>query len=979
MKFLKKIGSALVSPASFGILITLIVAWYSQEYFTYDHRTQEGDSLILDQLNILHEKSIDFRFKLRGEHKSDSKIAILAVDEKSLEQMGHWPWNRDILANTIERLFSYGAKTLAFDIIFSEPDKKSAIPTLERVKRAGGITSTSQPQLFHIIENEMARNNSDEILANAFAKYSQKIISGFYFEPFPSYSKNLGFKDLCLSQIFVQSQPFSFFNKLTPLVTSLDDHEEILPFEWAELVRIHFNSLENQELKKWERESADHKKKLNEFRRVLAKYSLLLKPDEHFNFLRMYIKSSEEFKSAVHKIQPFLIDDSQFESFNNALSNTLDSHAKVLLSRLFETSKLMYCERFWGSQDELMAAFKKAWPSIQAQSKEIQGMSFEDFITIQKSQVLYNPVTTASRWWINIPQLNEKTTFAGFFNALPDSDGTIRKGFLIARGDTLTMNSIALGSYLLGNNLTASAVYTPDTFYDPPIFKKIDRIDVNDSNGNVVNSIPTTPEGYLHVNFSGPQKMFPHISVGELMSSDTTATITERVYDKNQKQWVEKERVVDKSQFIKDTYFIFGATAVGIYDLRVTPFEENFPGVEIHANVLDNILKKTYLKTSPLEPMYMLGSILILGISLSLIIHFTGATWGLLATILTLIAVSWIDKKYFFGRGLIVTILFPLLLCPVIYVVLTFYKYLTEERLKKELRGTFAKYVSPAIVNEVLKDPKNLELGGKKGRMSVMFSDVRGFTTISEKLDPKELSDLLNSYLTPMTEIIFQNKGTLDKYMGDAIMSFFGAPIPFNDHAECAVRCALQQIKMLKILQAQYEAKGLPQIDIGIGVNTGEMSAGNMGSKTVRSYTVMGDAVNLGSRLEGINKQYGTRIIISEFTHAELSPNILCREIDWVKVKGKELPVKIFEVLTDKRDYNHSVSLEQLQELLLYFSKGTVLYHQQLFAEAREEFNKCLQIWPEDPVSELYVERCSDYLEKPPGDQWDGVFVMTTK
>jgi adenylate cyclase len=321
----------------------------------------------------------------------------------------------------------------------------------------------------------------------------------------------------------------------------------------------------------------------------------------------------------------------------------------------------------------------------------------------------------------------------------------------------------------------------------------------------------------------------------------------------------------------------------------------------------------------------------------------------------------------------ITTISLPIVLVLSLYLFLTFYKYFTEERKKKELKGTFEKYVSPAIVDEILADPSHLELGGRKEIITVFFSDVRGFTTISEKLDPRALSDLLNSYLTPMTRLVFEHKGTLDKYMGDAIMAFFGAPIHYSDHAAHACRCALAHLKKLKELQDEYERKGLPTIDIGIGLNTGEASVGNMGSDIVRNYTVMGDNVNLGSRLEGINKQYGTRIIISEFTYAEVKNDFVTREIDWVRVKGKAQPVKIFELIAEGTAPSEAV------EMIKWFNEGYHFYHEKNWEKGVGSFTQALNVSPNDSCSKLYLQRCTDFLHHPPPDDWDGVFIMKTK
>jgi len=369
----------------------------------------------------------------------------------------------------------------------------------------------------------------------------------------------------------------------------------------------------------------------------------------------------------------------------------------------------------------------------------------------------------------------------------------------------------------------------------------------------------------------------------------------------------------------------------------------------------------------------MLISLLVLGIIFTFVVSYFGAALALGMSALGVTGIYFYDKFFLFEKGTVVPIIFPLMLVAGLFLVLTSYKYFTEERNKKKLKSTFEKYVSPSIVNEVLSDPGKIELGGRKERMTVFFSDVRGFTTISEKLDPRALGDLLNSYLTPMTEIVFKNKGTLDKYMGDAIMAFFGAPISFPDHATWAARCALEQLVKLRQLQAEYRKNGLPEIDIGIGLNTGDMSVGNMGSETVRSYTVMGDSVNLGSRLEGITKQYGTKIIVSEFTYADIQGKFVMRELDWVRVKGKLKPVKIFELVGE------GTLASDIMETIKWFDQGYLHYHKMQWQQAVDSFNKALAVNPLDGPAKVYLERCMNYLENPPPVDWDGVFIMKTK
>jgi len=304
---------------------------------------------------------------------------------------------------------------------------------------------------------------------------------------------------------------------------------------------------------------------------------------------------------------------------------------------------------------------------------------------------------------------------------------------------------------------------------------------------------------------------------------------------------------------------------------------------------------------------------------------------------------------------------------------LTFYKYWTEERKKRHLKATFSKYVSEDIVAEILKNPENEYLGGRKERLTIFFSDLRNFTSISEKLDPQSLNAFLNRYLTPMTEIIFANKGTLDKYIGDAIMAFFGAPVSNAEHPIVACRAALQSVMKLKEIQIEFAKEGLPFVDIGIGINTAEVSVGNMGSERIQSYTVIGDAVNMASRLEGLNKEYGTKILITEFTQKDLPENFVCREIDRVQVKGKKLPVAIFELLSEQPvDATTNAFLEA-------FKQGYTSYRARDFVAARSHFAEAKRLHPDDFASQLYIDRCEAFEQDPPPPDWNGVFVFTKK
>jgi adenylate cyclase len=273
----------------------------------------------------------------------------------------------------------------------------------------------------------------------------------------------------------------------------------------------------------------------------------------------------------------------------------------------------------------------------------------------------------------------------------------------------------------------------------------------------------------------------------------------------------------------------------------------------------------------------------------------------------------------------------------------------------------------------MLKDPAKLKLGGDKKDLSVLFSDIRGFTTFSESIQPEMLVKLLNEYLTAMTDIIFRYEGTLDKYMGDAIMAIYGAPLPQPDHARRACLTAIDMMDELRMIQIKWEKDGYPRLDIGIGINSGIMVVGNMGSVRRFDYTVMGDSVNLASRLEGLNKIYGTNVIIGEETYERVKNSAVCREIDLVRVKGKTQPVKIYELMA------MDGASDEIQSLASAFQKAIRYYRARRFAEAGQMFKQILHMHAADGPTKLYLQRCALLAKNPPPPEWDGVFTITHK
>jgi adenylate cyclase len=435
---------------------------------------------------------------------------------------------------------------------------------------------------------------------------------------------------------------------------------------------------------------------------------------------------------------------------------------------------------------------------------------------------------------------------------------------------------------------------------------------------------------------------------------------------------------------LKDKIVLIGATMQELHDEFPTPFLETRDskgrpiqvltnGVEIHANVVNMILTQNYLRK--INWGYQLAIIIFLVILVYLFVRYLPTLFGTIAAALLVVGYFAFAFWIFTSNNLILDISTPILAILFSFGGYNLYQYVLSQHERKMIQGAFSHYVPEKVVKEIIENPDRLTLGGEERVITVMFSDVAGFTSISEKLTPAKLVQLLNEYLTEMTDIILANDGIIDKYEGDAIMAEFGMPVPFENHAQMACKAALQMQKKLYYMREKWQKEGKPQLRARIGINTGEVIVGNMGSKNVFDYTVMGDHVNLGSRLEGANKFYGTAVMISEYTYDHVKSDFYTRELDLIRVKGKEKPIKVFELIASKE-----ASLEQkFMEMLDVYAKGLTHYKAQEWDEAIDCFENCLKLRPEDTPSSEYRSRCIEYKFNSPGPDWDGVTVMKEK
>ncbi len=440
-------------------------------------------------------------------------------------------------------------------------------------------------------------------------------------------------------------------------------------------------------------------------------------------------------------------------------------------------------------------------------------------------------------------------------NMNPDVDGVLRWEMLAVEYQ---------GDYYAPIGLQAARLYR-----DVPMEKM--ALDFAGSVQMGETTIPTDEFGRMLINYRGPNRTFPMYSISDLLDRNLPADT------------------------FKDKIVLIGATAIGIYDLRVTPYSTNMAGIEKHASVVDNILKGDFLHRAPDLDIPL---IFVFALLLGILIPRLGARSGAALFIVLFAGFSVFVYYLFVARGIWFSWVYPASALFFGYTSQTAYRFFTEERRARDIRKMFSSYVSKRIVDELIRDPNKAKLGGDRKEITVLFSDIRGFTNFSEKHEPEEVVSLLNEYLGAMTNIVFEHDGTLDKFVGDAIMALWGAPVGQPDHAERACACAVAMIKKLKELQEKWTAEGKYAIDIGIGINTGDMVVGNMGAEGKKmDYTVIGDNVNLGARLEGLTRKYNNHIIISEFTYEKVKHFVKVNELGSVTVKGKEKPVVIYDLV----------------------------------------------------------------------------------
>jgi len=538
----------------------------------------------------------------------------------------------------------------------------------------------------------------------------------------------------------------------------------------------------------------------------------------------------------------------------------------------------------------------------------------------------------------SIKKLNDVAQGQGFINAIIDDDGFIRRTALLSTYDGKLFPSLALETY---------RVYS---FVDviKPIWHHQENISLLSGLKIGKSIISTDNKAQLLIPFGQQKHRFNYTSASDVIN----------------------QKITDK-RFDGSVVFI-GSSSVGMSDLRTTPVSLNYPGVEIHAAVFEALMR---VEHQPVQPEWWLAAnvflLIVIAVIFTFILNILAPIWMTffaLAMLLTIWSTNIVLWYYFqLHLPIIATLLLPFLISA-LAISKGFYR---ENIQRKQVKSIFDQYVPPAHIDKLLDDPNAINMAGERKELTVLFADIRNFTSISENLSANELKTLLNNYFSPITEIIFNNHGTIDKYVGDMVMAFWGAPITDFNHAEHALNSAFAMLAATSILEKEFSEKGLPKISIGIGLNTGEMNVGDMGSTFRRAYTVLGDAVNLGSRLESLTKFYGVTILVSEYTKLQCK-NYKFQLIDKVKVKGKNKSVILYLPLSKQCDTEQSTFSDMFNDVFN-------LYQRREFNKALNLLNVLYQNNHDVKLYRIYEKRLNLYIKQPPSDNWDGSFIHENK
>lgn len=579
----------------------------------------------------------------------------------------------------------------------------------------------------------------------------------------------------------------------------------------------------------------------------------------------------------------------------------------------------------------------------------------------------------------NIKLLQDAALGNGSMNQAPDIDGIVRRVPLVIRYGSSLFPTLSLEMIRVYNFLENYEVITQP-------YGELDVVTaIRIGQGAGAFEIPTDGFGQVTVPYVGPSSLgnnndFPYVSATDVMRDNLS----------------DEER-----EALQNALVLVGTSAPGLGDIRAMPLQQVYPGVEVHANMLNALLSSisvvdvssgetdtqsvfdSFTQADdiyfPYRPDWESGAlffvIMVLGIAMSMAFPYMNAAVMAATAITLMVGSAWLNFQLWADYKLDFSLVLLLLLIVMVTSVNLIYGFLAESQTRKTIKGMFDQYVPPAHIDSMLSDPDNYTFEGESKELTVLFSDIRSFTTISEALTAAELKTLLNDFFTPITEIIFKHNGTIDKYVGDMVMAFWGAPLDDEHHRVNAVKAAIEMLEKVEEMKPEFDERGYPEVNIGCGINTGFMNVGDMGSTYRRSYTVLGDAVNLGSRLEGLTKFYGIRLLIGEETAKHLDMDgYLIRLIDKVKVKGKHEAIECYEPLCLE-----ATAAEQRKARVRDYHDALDSYFAQQWDEAEAKLKAMLEKEPQCVLYKVYLDRIETLRGEELPEDWDGAFTHTSK
>jgi adenylate cyclase len=549
-------------------------------------------------------------------------------------------------------------------------------------------------------------------------------------------------------------------------------------------------------------------------------------------------------------------------------------------------------------------------------------------------------VVQANGYTGTVPVLQNAAVGAGFIVPAIDGDGVLRSAPLVTLYEGALYPSLSLATglaYYLIEGIELSTVRYNDNL------DVINWLQFSDQH------IRTDIAGRVLIPYLGDQGQFPYLSATDVLNNRIAPAVLE------------------------NALVLVGTSSIGLADLRTTPVGNQFPGVEIHATLLNALLSGDFPYTPDFAHTLTAMILLVLGIIYSVISSRTGPVGLVGATLVLLTALITLNFYFWQQQNVALPLASSLLLTIGLSALHLLQGFLGERRTKQHISSVFGQYVPQAHIDHMMANPKDFGFAGETREMTVLFSDIRSFTTISESLDATELKDLLNRYFTPITESIFNHQGTIDKYVGDMVMAFWGAPLKDMNHARHALEAAADMIRTLKTLNPELDKLGYPEIEVGIGLNTGPMNVGDMGSHFRRAYTVLGDAVNLGARLEGLTKFYSVKILVGPATFDAIDDWVF-RPIDRIRVKGKLEPVSVYEPIAQREALT-----EEWQTELALWENAYKHYLNQHWADARQCLNRLISLSPNPGLYRIYLDRIEEFAANGAPDGWDGTYTHTSK